>query len=333
MSDPRKPSHEGEGPDRTGPERNGPERNESQRSGRDRGADRAILPIILIAAGVLLLLSRMGVFDWSLALGVLELWPLLLIAIGVDILTRGRYRLIVVIAAVAIGALLWRAPGWVPGVAGPAETRSISYALDDASAAEIQLHHGVGRLSLDALPDGDSQVIAGTITTGRGESLDATYDVDGDVAEVEIASRQQRGLSFSADSRRRAWDLDLTREVPIELTIDTGVGESELLLRDVRLSDFDLDAGVGEVRVTLPTEGGYTGEIDAGVGSVHLRIPRSVEVRMQVETGLGGVDVRGTWTRENDRYLSSGWQDAAPSERVELRISGGVGEITVERID
>jgi len=327
MSDSRKPSHEGEGPDRNGPQGNGPQRN-----GRDRGTDRAILPIILIAAGVLLLLSRIGVFDWSLALGVLELWPLLLIAIGVDILTHGRYRLIVVIATVAIGALLWRAPGWVPGVAGPAETRSIAYALEDASAAEIELHHGVGRLSLDALPEGDSQVVAGTIATGRGESLDASYRIDGDVAEVEIAS-EQRGPSFNIDGSRRSWDLDLTREVPIDLTIDTGVGESELRLRDVRLSDFDLDAGVGEVRVTLPTVGGYSGEIDAGVGTVHLRIPRSVEVRMQVETGLGGVDVRGTWTRENDRYLSSGWQDAAPSERVELRISGGVGEITVERID
>ena len=332
MSDPRKPNHEGDGPARNGPDRNGPDRNGPARNGPDRGTDRAILPIILIAAGVLLLLSRMGVFDWSLALGVLELWPLLLIAIGVDILTRGRYRLIVVIAAVAIGALLWRAPGWVPGVAGPAETRSISYALAEVSAAEIQLRHGVGRLSLDALPDGDAQVIAGTIATGRGESLDASYRIDGDVAEVEIASRQ-RGPSFNVDGSRRSWDLDLTRAVPIDLSIDTGVGESELLLRDVRLSDFDLDAGVGEVRVTLPRFGGYTGEIDAGVGTVHLRIPRSVEVRMQIETGLGGVDVRGTWTRENDRYLSSGWQDAAPSGRVELRVSGGVGEITVERID
>lgn len=327
MSDSGKPNHEGRGPEHTGPDGTG-------RDGtrRDRGTDRAILPIILIAAGVLLLLSRMGVFDWSLALGVLELWPLLLIAVGVDILTRGRYRLIVVIATVAIGAVLWRAPAWVPGATGPAETRSIAYELDDASAAEIDLHHGVGRLSLGALPDGDAQVIAGTIATGRGESLDATYRIDGDVAEVEIASRQ-RGPSFNVDGSRRAWDLNLTREVPVDLTIDTGVGQSDLQLREVRLSDFDLDAGVGEVRVTLPTVGGYAGEIDAGVGSVHLRIPRSVEVRMQVETGLGGADVRGTWTRDDDRYLSPGWQDASPSDRVDLRVSGGVGEITVERID
>jgi hypothetical protein len=54
---------------------------------------------------------------------------------------------------------------------------------------------------------------------------------------------------------------------------------------------------------------------------------------MDVETGLGGVDARGTWIRSGDDYLSQGWEDAAPERRIDLRISGGVGEITIERVD
>jgi hypothetical protein len=294
--------------------------------------DRAILPIILIAAGVLLLLGRIGLFDWSLALGVLSLWPLLLIAVGVDILTQGRYRLVVVLATVAVGALLWRAPGWVPGAPGPAETREIAYELAGADAAEIELGHGVGRLSLAALPEGSELVLGGTVATGRGERLEAGYRIDDGVAEVELRS-EQRGPSFDVRGDRRAWDLELTRAVPIELTIDTGVGESRLDLREVRLEAFDLDAGVGEVHVVLPDSGGYQGEIDAGVGEVVVRIPDTVEARMDVETGLGGIDARGTWIRSGDDYLSQGWEDAAPERRIDLRISGGVGEITIERVD
>jgi len=298
---------------------------------RDR-SDRAILPIILIAAGVLLLLSRVGLFDWGLALGVLSLWPLLLIAVGVDILTQGRYRIVVVLATVAIGALLWRAPGWVPGAPGPAETHEIAYELSDARSAEIELGHGVGRLNVGALSEGSDLVLGGTVATGRGERLDTGYRIDDGVAEVEVRS-EQRGPSFGVRGDRRVWDLELTRAVPIELTIDTGVGESRLDLREITLAAFDLDAGVGEVYVTLPALGGYEGDIDAGVGEVTVRIPDDVEARMEVETGLGGVDARGSWIRDGDEYLSDGWEDAPAERRVDLQIAGGVGEITIERID
>lgn len=301
-------------------------RNASEATGR-----RAVLPIILIAVGVLLLLSRAGLFDWGLALGVLNLWPLLLIAVGVDVLTGGRYRLIVVLAAVVAGALLWRAPGWMAG-GGPAETHAIAYELAGANAAEISLEHGVGRLALDALPVGDPAVIGGTVATGRNERLEADHRVAGGVAEVSLRSRQQ-GPSIGEFGGDRAWDLRLTRAVPIELTIDSGVGESRLNLRELTLRDLDLDAGVGEVYVTLPGTGGYAGEIDAGVGEVHVRLPSTVEARIEVDTGLGGVSVRGTWARNGDVYESEGWASAPADARIDLSISGGVGEITVERID
>ncbi|MFW5933259.1 MAG: hypothetical protein ACOCT8_00855 [Actinomycetota bacterium] len=166
----------------------------------------------------------------------------------------------------------------------------------------------------------------------RGERLDAGYRIDDGVAEIRLHS-EQRGPSFDVRGSDRVWDLELTRSVPIGLAIDTGVGESVLELREIALSDFDLDAGVGSVRVTLPDDGGYRGDIDAGVGEVVVRIPRSVEARLEVDTGLGGVDVRGTWIRDGDVHESEGWRDAAAEDRVEMRVSGGVGEITVERID
>lgn len=301
--------------------------------------DRALLPILLISAGVLLLLERVGLFDWSLAFGVLQLWPLLLIAVGVDILTHGRYRAAVVIATVVIGALLWRVPGWGPGTGAPAETREIAYALAGARRAEIQLEHGVGRLSVRAADaafastaDGPG-LLRGTIATGPGERLEEDYRVDGEVAELELRSKQ-RGTRFSFETRdRRFWDLQLARGVPVSLDVDAGVGASDLALRGLTLAGLDVDAGVGEVLVTLPETGGYEATIDAGVGEVSVRIPRSVEVRLDASAGLGGVDVRGSWVGSGDRYETEGWAGVDAAERISLRVNGGVGKITVERID
>lgn len=298
------------------------------------GGNRAVLPIVLIAAGVLLLLVRVGLFDWNVAFGVLQLWPLLLIAVGADILTQGRFRAIIVIAAVVVGAVMWRVPAWSPVSGVAVDVQTIEYPVDDARRAEIDIDHGIGVLSIDDLARGDDALLIGTIATGRGETLDADYRIDDGVAELDLRS-EQRGTGFTIGSRGqdRRWDLQVARDLPTELTIDTGVGESRLDLRDVTLTGFDLNAGVGEVYLVLPETGGFEATVDAGVGEVTVRIPREVEVFMQVETGLGGVNVSGSWIRDGDDYRSEGYDGASANERVMLDISGGVGQIRVERID
>ena len=296
-----------------------------------RTNDRAILPILLIAAGVLLLLGRVGLFDWNLAFGILQLWPLLLIAVGADILTRGRFRAVIVIVTVLVGALLWRAPAWSPFAGTPAETRTIEFALQDAREAEVVLEHGVGLLSIEADGD-DDMLLTGTIATGRGERIDTDISYERGVAELRLSS-EQAGPTFDFGGGRdvRRWELELARDVPIRLSIDSGVGESDLDLSDLTLLDLDLDAGVGEVRIVLPETGGYEGTIDAGVGEVTLRVPDEVEAILRVETGLGGVDVRGGWIRDGDTYRTEGYDDAPASERISLDVSGGVGQITIQR--
>lgn len=312
------------------PNGNGAKRAEPSRN----GGNRAVLPILLIAAGILLLLGRVGLFDWNLAFGILQLWPLLLIAVGADILTQGRYRAIVVIAAVIVGAVMWRAPAWSPLSGTPADVQTIEYPLDNARSAEIDIDHGVGVLSIDDLARGDDALLIGTIATGRGETLDADYRIDNGVAELDLRS-EQRGTGFSVGRRGqdRRWDLQVARDLPIELKIDTGVGESTLDLRDVTLTGLDLNAGVGEVFLVLPETGGFEAKVDAGVGEITVRIPRELEVLMEVETGLGRVNVIGSWIREGDEYRSDGYDGASSDERILLDISGGVGQIRVERID
>ena len=303
----------------------GPDKNE------ERG-DRWTLPILLIAAGVVMLLMQLGWLQGRILLEVLSLWPVLLIGAGVDILTRGRYRWIVVIATVAALALLWQVPGGVPGSDVPASSQTIRYELGDFTAADIALEHGVGRLDLSALPAGDPNLLEGTVQTGRGETLERAYRVSGNEANLRLSSEQE-GPGLMTDSDDRSWELRLARELPISLQLDTGVGRSSIALREVILRALDIDAGVGELVLTLPEQGGFEADLDAGVGEIVVYIPSSLPVRMNVQTGLGPIDVRGTWTRDDEAYESMNYRNAEAAERAVLDVSGGVGSIRIEQID
>jgi hypothetical protein len=281
----------------------------------------------LIGIGVLMLLVNAGWIRGFDVVALLNLWPVALVAVGADLLTKGRYRLPIVAGAVVLGAVLQFGGGL--GSGGVGATVPVDHGLDGARAAEVVLRLGVGTVEVHA-DAAAGRLIAGTVVTARGEQLDQAAGRRGDVARVELVVRQQSGTSISSNARR-AWDLGLTREVPVDLRVDAGVGDVGFDLRDATLSRLDLNGGVGEIEVVLPERGGYVGNLDLGVGEAKVTIPRGVEARMTVTVGLGGADVEGDWLRDGRTYTTPGYDQAAPADRVDLTISGGIGGVDVAR--
>ena len=136
------------------------------------------------------------------------------------------------------------------------------------------------------------------------------------------------GLPYFADSQNSDWKLGLSPNIPLVLRIKTGVGKSEIDLSKLRVTDFALEGGVGAMTVTLPASGRVTARIESGVGSTKIRIPNGMKARIRASSGIGEVRILGSYERNGDEYTSSGFETA--SNRLELEIKGGIGQITVE---
>lgn len=291
-----------------------------------RRASRGWWPYALIVVGASLLVLNLGWVSWATVGAVLSLWPVLLLAVGADMLTRGRYR-----PAVAIGALLLATVLWVGAPRG-GETVLVDHPLGGASSAVVVLQLGVGEVNLDGNAD-DGQLIGGAIQSGNGETIQQSPSRQGDVARVEIVSRNRGSFNLGfGPTFRRPWNLSLTPEVPINLRVEAGVGRSTFDLRRLWLRALSYRGGVGEAIVTLPERGGYSASFDLGVGSTTLRVPREVEVRITVSTGVGGVSVDGEFAQSGSSYTTAGYATSALPDRVELIVNGGVGAINLERM-
>jgi hypothetical protein len=286
---------------------------------------RPVWPYLLIVGGVLLLAANLGWLSVGWIGRLLSLWPVALIAVGVDLLTGGRYRR-PVIAVAAVVALVWA----FTGVGGSGERIDVAHALDGARAGEVVLRLGVGDVTIDAAAPAGS-LASGTIDTGRGETISQRLTRSGDVARLEIASQTSGPTSVGPDDVRR-WSLSLSRAVPLDLRVHAGVGRNTLDLRAATLSGLTYAAGVGETTVTLPERGGYDASFDLGVGATTVRVPEGVEARVTVRSGLGRVTVSGTFSRGDDVYTTPGYASAAPGDRIDLTVRGGVGAVTVQRV-
>lgn len=302
-----------------------------RRERRERGG--LVGPILLIAAGVFFLLSNMGLISWSFWDAIWRLWPIALIAVGLDLLIGRRSVLASLLVAIVTIGLLVAGFFWLGAspAAGGEITDTISESLSGAESAEVRLDFGVGRATLDALPAGSDSLVEGSIERpdDGGARIEQSYEVDGGVAIYDLRTEGSFRLIpfFGPPDDNWFWDLQLNPDVPMDLTVNTGVGQTTLDLTALTLREVHVDTGVGETTVMLPGEGQLEASVNGGVGELIIEIPDGVPARIDVDTGLGATDVRGDFERDGDVYISPGYEDAL--DRINLEIDAGVGQVTV----
>ena len=293
-----------------------------------------VWPAILITAGIVFLLNNLGVLSWGVWTTLLSLWPVLLIAIGLEILIGrrsiwGSALVALLVVVVFVGAAWLDVPARLGGTAisGPQDRQLIQQSLDGATKAVVDIDFSVGELRIDALAEG-SWLVDGTIDVLPRERLTQNFRKDGDIAHFDLDSSGSFGLGFT-DIRLNdhVWDLGLTREIPLDLRVKAGVGKSELDLSRLNLSHLEVKNGVGEVTVTLPRSGRFSVEIGGGIGEIEILLPRGMEARVRGKVGLGNLDVRGQFTQRDNTYETRGF--ASATDRVEIDLTGGIGRVSV----
>jgi len=110
--------------------------------------------------------------------------------------------------------------------------------------------------------------------------------------------------------------------------VSTGVGQSTLDLSSLKVTDLRVSSGVGQTEVWLPAQGRVTARVSGGVGELIVTIPEGMAARIHGSAGLGGLSVAQRFARQGGGdYVSANY--ATADDRVDLDISGGVGEVVV----
>ncbi len=300
-----------------------------EKQGEGRRYPSLVWPIVLIAAGVLFLLSNLDVIEisfWELW----RLWPVLLILAGLEVLFGRRsflgsiIVLIVSLAAVAaVVFLLIAAPGTLaPPVAAGVDR--IEEPLDGIEKADLEVGFAAGRLDISRLSDSPS-LIKGDLELATGRK--PTWEVERAGSQAEMTLEYKGGFRTQSWQGGDEWDLRLSPKVGFRLQVDMGVGEATIDLTGLDIRDLSLDTGAGRTVVVLPKEGNFSVTIDSGVGELVLEIPDSMAARIQVDRGPAALDISGRFERKGDDYLTDDWN--TNENRVDVEIDIGVGLVTV----
>src|SRR5215211_5781451 len=192
-----------------------------------------------------------------------------------------RYGVVVLsIVMMAATAVLAGACGMQPGGSqqqdvGKMQEESKSVDLNNAQTARAQLKMGAGELHItgaaDQLMDGDFSY---NVSEWRPK---VSYDVSGQKGELLVKQGSANSGSLGAKARNE-WDISLNDEVPTDLVVKMGAGESELDLDSLTLRGLDLKMGAGKTTVDLTGDyaKGFDASIEGGVGEATVLLPSRV---------------------------------------------------------
>jgi hypothetical protein len=288
-------------------------------------------PIFWMTLGGVLLLANLGYLPFDVWSVLLNLWPLLLIAIGLDIVIGRRSLVAAILAAIMLTALLagalWYLVAGSPLASDPGGTQ-ISYPLSGANRAEVSLRPTAGSLKVGSLEAGD-QLVEGTVVVGRNERLVSGPEPGNSVEVAQFTLESEGAGRFLPPQRTRGpnWELGLSREVPLDLTVNMGAGDINLDLSNLTITNLRVSLGVGRITVYAPFEHGLSAEISSGVGETYLIVPSGAAVRIQADTALAVRDIPENYQRQDHIYTSPAYTTGA--EAILIQVNQAIGRVIV----
>lgn len=297
-----------------------------------------VVPIVLIVLGILFLYGQWHpAFDpWP----ILRIyWPLILVFVGLgkiwDYSRRQRNpdaprgasigSTLGVIAFVLVLILLfWHGRAFSHGRFFrndeiQHDVRSVD--LQGAKSVNADLSLSAGRLDLRA---GSSHLLDANLDYAAPyDAPEFDYSVSDDTGHLRI---DQAHETPNFGTNNIVWRLQFNRNVPLDLKITVGAGESDIDLRDLDVRSLYVDMGAGKANVDLTggRKADLTAEIHGGVGEADVRVPRNIGVIANASGGIGSVDAHGLH-RDGDEFTNEAYGKAA--QTIHLTIEGGVGLI------
>jgi hypothetical protein len=312
--------------------------------------------VFLILAGAVPLLVRSGYLDADQIGRLWQLWPLIIIGIGVGLILRhSRFDFVgglIVAATVGLMAGGLLSIGFGPissGVCG-SDSGTASFPARDGTfsgAGSVDLQLDCGQMTV-SVASGNAWHVDGKDADGSGPVIE-TSDTS-----LSVRSRTDHSGAFWAFGPRDTWNVTLPDASKVDLDIQLNAGSTTVDLGAATVGAFDLQLNAGSATVdlglvkaiggvdaslnagslglTLPNLS-LSGTVEANAGSVQLCAPAGAALKLHTgESIVSGYDYEGHGLVKNgSTWTTPGFDTAAV--KIELETTANAGSFTLDPED
>jgi hypothetical protein len=244
-----------------------------------RGYRSLFWPAVLILVGVFALLVNAGFVPVERLERLADLWPLILVVIGLELVVRRSLQgaaaeiaaALIVLVAIG-GAAAYVAVG--PSIPTGIQTLDASGKVGGLNHASVQVDAGGATITMKGSSSlGDDLFRAHIEYSGRKPDV----SVDASSGDVHISQSDTSGFFFQ--SRRFALTLQLNSSVPWKIAVNSGASSDALMLSTVRVARIDVNTGASKEDITVGDPSGTVPiNINGGALTVNVHRPPGAAV-------------------------------------------------------
>jgi len=296
-----------------------------------RGRSGYFWPGLLILIGVFALLVNAGMLPTDRLYRLVDLWPVILVVIGLELIVRRSMKgmaaelagaLIVLVAAAATVAYV--------AVGTPIAGGTHTLDADDTVGAldHVSLGVDVGGATLTVKADsslGDDLYRAHIEYSGPKPTL----DLDRSGSELHIS---QPSFGFF-QSRRFVLDLQVNPKVTWRIEVNSGAADGTFNLTGATVGSIDLNTGASRFDLTLGQPSGTVPvSMNGGALTVKVHRPAGVAASAHVSGGAVTLNADGRQFRGigSEEWQSDGYDQAGG--RYQIEVNGGACTVTVDTV-
>jgi len=289
--------------------------------------------IIILLIGLILLANNFSLLSWQIWYQLWRLWPLILIAIGLDLLLKGVslsfLRILpplLIIAGVCYVVYISQGEEGFFRF-GKEETENIVLTqplLPHIKKATIKLDFGAGTLKIE---EGSAEkLVEGKFTVSKRIKPWIKYRDKAEEGFVEVGSHFPY---WDWGRRENFWEMRLNNTIPLSLKIDTGASNNNLDLSSLMINEFELNTGASKNEIKFGKTTSTYAKIDGGASTIKILIPRLMGVKIRADTALAthNFNTFGFEKKENTYFSKNYW---TADKRLDLDLDVGASTIRIE---
>ena len=296
-----------------------------------RGYRSLFWPAVLILVGVFALLVNAGFVPVERLDRLADLWPLILVVIGLELVVRRSLQgasaeiaaaLIVLLAIGGAAAYVALGPSIPTGI----QSFDASGKVGSVTQASVEVDAGGATITMEGSSSlGDDLFRAHIEYSGRKP------DVSLDEASGDVHISQSNTSGFFLQSRRFSLTLQLNSSVPWRIAVNSGASSDAFMLSTVRVARIDVNAGASKEEITVGDPSGTVPiTINGGALTVNVHRPPGAAASVSVSGGAASLSFDGRKSKAVGTLTAQTSDYDHASDRYQIQVEGGADTVTVD---
>ena len=291
--------------------------------------------VIFICCGIVLLLNTLDYVSWSVWFKILSLWPVLLIAIGIELIFKktllsflALLSPVIMILAI-LGPVYFSYDQWTRGVSWAKNYEWKVPLNENIQKAVVRVDFKAGHLEISS--DTLDLVKADLDYWDKKPECDYIFSDLDSTARIKIrAGRREWSDWVWKGWRKYEWNIRLNHNVPLELELSSKAGEADLNLVDLKVDDLSLNLKAADLRVKFGKKESIKCRVDSDASHIKILIPEESGIRIDSEANLTSTEFSGEISifHEDQTYQSDNYESSL--YKIDVFLDGSISTLEVE---